>query len=105
MSNSYEGFYEFGDISCNAFVDLLLSINEYELAILASAIGLLISPTITINQQNALGNFFELIGQTILTVNAQAVNLQPNDPSRLELSDRLKKIEIELELLKQTNKH
>lgn len=105
MSNSYEGFYEFGDISCNAFVDLLLSINEYELAILASAIGLLISPTITINQQNALGNFFELIGQTILTVNAQAVNLQPNAPSRLELSDRLKKLEIELELLKQTNKH
>ncbi len=105
MSNSYESIYEFGDISCNAFVDLLLSINEYELTILACAIGLLISPTITINQQNALGNFFELIGQTILTVNAQAVNLQPNAPSRLELNERIKKLEMELNILKREQRH
>lgn len=105
MSNSYEGLYEFGDISCNAFVDLLLGINEYELTILACAIGLLLAPTININQQNSLGNFFELIGQTLLTVNAQAVNLQPNAPSRFELNERLKNLENELNFLKQSHKH
>lgn len=104
--NSTEDMYEFGDMSCNAFVDLLLSLNEYELAILGSAIGFLLAPTITINQQNALGNFFELIGQTLLTINAQAVNLQPTSPSRHQLNEKLKKLEKELNELKrmQNNK-
>ena len=60
-----DSIYEFGDISCNAFVDLLLSLNAYELSILGFAIGALLAPTITVNQQNSLGNFFELIGQTL----------------------------------------
>ena len=98
-NNTYE-MYEFGDMSCNAFVDLLLSLNPYELTILASAIGLLISPTITVNQQNSLGNFFELLGQTILTINAQTINLQPNAPSRQQLNDKIKMLEIEIEQLK-----
>ena len=95
-----DGVYEFGDISCNAFFDLLLSLNEYELTVLGCAIGLLIAPTITTNQQNSLGNFFELVGQVLLTVNAQIVNLQPSAPSRQQLSDRIKKLEQELETLK-----
>ena len=84
-----DGVYEFGDISCNAFVDLLLSLNEYELTVLGCAIGLLIAPTITTNQQNSLGNFFELVGQVLLTVNAQMINQQPNYPSRKELSKKI----------------
>jgi len=98
--NNTDGLYEFGDMSCNAFVDLLLSVNEYELSIIAFAIGMLLSPTITTNQQNALGNFFELIGQTLLTVNAQVINLQPNAPSRLELNEKIKRLERELQELK-----
>ncbi len=92
--------YEFGDMSCNAFVDLLLSLNEYELAILGCAIGLLLAPTITINQQSALGNFFELIGQVLLTTNAQAVNLQPNAPSRQQLAKKIKELEQQINQLK-----
>lgn len=95
-----DGIYEFGDISCNAFVDLLLSLNPYELTILAFAISLLVAPTITINQQNALGNFFELVGQTLLNINAQEVNLQPNAPSRQELNDKINRLEKELAFLK-----
>jgi len=98
--NNTDGLYEFGDMSCNAFVDLLLSVNEYELSIIAFAIGMLLSPTITTNQQNALGNFFELIGQTLLTVNAQVINLQPNAPSRLEINEKIKRLERELQELK-----
>ena len=100
MNNYTDGIYEYGDISCNAFIDLLLSLNEYELTILGVAIGLLLAPTITTNQQNSLGNFFELIGQTLLTINAQAINLQPNAPSREELNNKIKKIEKELNDLK-----
>ena len=96
----YEGIYEMGDISCNAFIDLLLSLNEYELTLLGFAIGFLLSPTITVNQQNSLGNFFELIGQTLLTINAQSVNLQPNAPSRQQLNDKIKRLEEEIKYLR-----
>ena len=85
LDNYTDGVYELGDMSCNAFVNMLLSLNEYELTILGCAIGLLLAPTITVNQQNSLGNFFELVGQVLLTINAQAVNLQPNVPSRQQL--------------------
>ena len=98
--NNTDDMYEFGDMSCNAFVDLLLSLNAYELSILGFAIGILLAPTITVNQQNALGNFFELIGQTLLTVNAQTINLQPNAPSRQQLNEKIKKLEKELQNLK-----
>lgn len=100
MNNATDGVYEFKDMSCNAFIDLLLSLNEYELTILGCAIGLLLAPTITINQQNSLGNFFELVGQVLLTINAQAVNLQPNAPSRNELLSKIQKLEKELEKIK-----
>ena len=99
-----DGSYEFGDISCNAFIDLLLSLNPYELTILACSIALLLAPTITINQQNALGNFFELIGQTLLNINAQEVNLQPNYPSRQELNKKINRLEKELEFIKRNFK-
>lgn len=99
-----DGSYEFGDISCNAFVDLLLSLNPYELTILAFATAIILAPTITVNQQNALGNFFELIGQTLLNINAQEVNLQPNAPSRQELNDKINRLEKELEFLKRNCK-
>lgn len=99
MDNIYD-MHEFGDMSCNAFVDLLLSLNEYELSIFGFAIGMLLSPTITVNQQNSLGNFFELVGQTLLTINAQAINLQPNAPSRQQLNEKIKNLEEEIHSLK-----
>ena len=98
-----DGMYEFGEMSCNAFVDLLLSLNEYELTVLGCAIGLLLAPTITTNQQNSLGNFFELIGQILLTINAQAINLQPYAPGRSELNERINKLEKELESIRRQN--
>ena len=95
--NDYtDGLYELGDMSCNAFINLLLSLNEYELTILGCAIGLLLAPTITVNQQNSLGNFFELIGQVLLTINAQAVNLQPNSPSRQDLYEQIKNLQQQI---------
>jgi len=100
LNDNTDGVYELGDMSCNAFVNLLLSLNEYELTILAFLISLTIAPTITVNQQNSLGNFFELVGQVLLTINAQAVNLQPNAPSRQQLYEKIMKLEKELHDLK-----
>ena len=33
LNDNTDGVYELGDMSCNAFVNLLLSLNEYELTI------------------------------------------------------------------------
>lgn len=96
MDNYTDGLYELGDMSCNAFVNMLLSLNEYELTILGCAIGLILAPTITVNQQNSLGNFFELIGQVLLTINAQAVNSQPNAPSRQQLYEQIKNLQQQI---------
>lgn len=91
---------EFGDMSCNAFIDMLLSLNPYDLTTLAFSIGMILAPTVTISQQYSLGNFFELIGQTLVTINAQESYLQPSSPSRLELNEKIKKLEKELNNLK-----
>jgi len=54
-------------------------IEEYtpsELATLATALGLIIASKFNANQQNVLGNFLEAVGQIILTIAAQAQNIQ-----------------------------
>lgn len=47
-----------------------------ELAILTTAIGIIISSKLNINQQNVVGNFLEGVGQIVLVIAAQAQNLQ-----------------------------
>lgn len=66
--------------------DLLTSLNSYEFATLGFVIGVVLSDGLTSDQLNSLGNFYELIGQTILTIQAQIqigndsnYNIQLND--------------------------
>jgi len=54
-------------------------IEEYtpsELAALATVLGLIIASKFNANQQNVIGNFLEAVGQIILTIAAQAQNIQ-----------------------------
>lgn len=55
------------------------TLNPYEFAFIASLAGFLIAPFLTTNQQNSVGNFFEQIGQTLLTIGSQAVVVQNPD--------------------------
>ncbi len=55
--------------------ELLLSLNPYEFTTLAFIIGIFLCDGLNYNQQQSLGNFFEQLGQTILTVGAQGQNL------------------------------
>lgn len=57
-------------------------IDEYtpeELATLATILGVLIAKELNINQQSVVGNFWEAVGQTILTIQAQIQNIQSQD--------------------------
>ena len=76
---------EFNDFINNDFVSLsdwLFSLNPYEFTMIATLIGFIISPQLNLNEQNSLGNFFELLGQVILTINAQASTLEANNTNK-----------------------
>ena len=76
MNKNNNHFENFINQDFGSFSDWLSSLNAYEFTAIAVLIGFAISPTLTINQQNSLGNFLELVGQLILTVNAQATTVK-----------------------------
>lgn len=53
------------------FANWIYSLNGYEFTIIATLVAIVIAPPLSINQQNSLGNFFEQVGQTLLTIAAQ----------------------------------
>ena len=65
---------------------------------LATILGFIIANGLTINEQNAVGNFIELISQVILTINAQGSNLQAQN-SNSSVSEQLDLIKKQIELL------
>lgn len=50
----------------------IFNIPPDEFALLAAFLGVGIADQLDVNEQNSIGNFIELIGQTILTISAQA---------------------------------
>lgn len=48
-----------------------MTLSPLEFTTLGVILGYLLSCNLTIDQQNSLGNWFELVGQIILTFNAQ----------------------------------
>ena len=69
-------FNSFKNTSISSFIDQLLTLNGTELSVLACLLGYSLTINTTINQQSALGNFFELLGQFILTSSSQSYNLK-----------------------------
>ena len=83
----------------NSFSNWLFSLDAYTFTLIATVAGFIISPELTINQQNSLGNFFELLGQVILTINAQNTTLQQNNKKTSGINYNLEKPTVEEELL------
>ena len=74
-----------------------------EFALIAALLGVGLANKLDVNEQNSLGNFLELIGQTILTVSAQE-QLQQELKEKKKQNEHLKmQIEIlekQMELIK-----
>ena len=75
-------FSKFVNQDYKSFSEWLFSLNAYEFTLIATIAGFLISPKLTINEQNSLGNFFELLGQVILTINAQGSTLNQSNSAK-----------------------
>jgi len=54
-----------------SFSTFLSNLSPLEFTTLGCLIGLIITPQLNSNEQNSIGNFFELVGQVILTAQAQ----------------------------------
>lgn len=57
------------------YADFLNRLSPNELGIIASLTGLYLAQGLSANQQNAIGNFLEAIGQIIQCLGAQQQNL------------------------------
>lgn len=95
-----EQYEKFINQDFNLFADWLFSLNAYEFTIIATIIGFAISPTLTVNQQNSLGNFFELLGQVILTINAQNTTLNQLKTKHSSIKPHFETDSLENEILK-----
>ena len=73
-----ETFKNFMNQDYKTFSKALFSLNAYEFALVATLIGFAIGPTLSTVEQNSLGNFFETIGQILLTLNAQNLTIDAN---------------------------
>lgn len=78
---------------------IILKLSPFEFVTYATIIGYLLSVNLTVNEQNSLGNWFELIGQIILTFNAQgSINIPPSPKDYLTLKKKVEEIEKKLGL-------
>lgn len=69
-----------------SFADWLMTLTPFEFTTLGTIIGYIISYNLTINQQNSIGNWLELVGQIVLTFNAQGSG-QINNPTCQEFNE------------------
>ncbi len=73
-----EEFKNFINQDYKSIASWLFSLSPYEFTLLSTATGYLLTPNLSINELNSLGNFLILIGQIMLTVNAQAITKLQN---------------------------
>lgn len=62
--------------------ELLLTLNPYEFSTFAFILGVVLSNGLNSNQLNSIGNFYELLGQTILTIQSQVQLHASTEPSQ-----------------------
>ena len=76
------------------FTDWIFSLSGLDYTIAATTIAIILSKNLNINEQNSVGNFFFLIGQVLITMNAQDITQSeridnPTNISNGELNRRI----------------
>ena len=76
------------------FNDWIFSLSGLDYTIAAVTIAIILSKGLDVNEQNSVGSFFFLIGQVLITMNAQNITrsekiLNPNNLSNGELNQKI----------------
>lgn len=96
--------YDYETQEIKNFASWILSLSPLEFTTLGTVIGYILSCTLTVQEQNSLGNWLELVGQILLTFNAQGSSQLPPSPAQYcHLVDKVKSLERELDNLKKQN--
>ena len=78
----------------------ILNLSPFEFTTTATILGYMLSLILTTSEQNSVGNWFELVGQILLTFNAQGSNELPPSPKQfIDLENKVKEIEKMLKQL------
>ena len=107
MSQNHTPFDDFLNADYASIGDYIFSLSGTEYAIIGALLGLVIGSKLTINQQNSVGNFLELVGQTLLAISAQEYNRKSqNNPQNInqDILNKINKLEEELNKIKRANK-
>ena len=106
MDENQTPFDEFLNCDYASIGDFLFNLSGVEYGVIGALLGLLISTKLTINQQNSIGNFLELVGQTLLAISAQEYNRKSNNSSQntnQDILNKIHKLEEELNKIKRAN--
>lgn len=82
---------------CNPLIKLkntFFSLSPYEITAVGTILAFLISPGLTNNEQNTFGNWLEMVGQIILTIQAQGSSYINNNVSTADFNILLEKLNI-----------
>ena len=70
-----------------------------QFTLLAYLFGVLVADNLNSNEQNSIGNFFEALGQSILTINAQQQLQQSQQENQQQVLQQIDLMKKQLELL------
>lgn len=90
----------------NSFSEWIFSLSGLDFTIAATTIAILMSTKLSTDQQNSIGNFFFLIGQVLITMNAQDVTKFDNidNPRNVSIGDLDRRVNfLYQELMKYKN--
>ena len=87
------------------FTDWIFSLSGIDYTIAAVTIGVIMSKGLDVNEQNSVGSFFFLVGQVLITINAQNITQteridNPTNISNGELNRRIEFLFNELNNIK-----
>ncbi len=90
INNSNNNFFDdLSNYDFKGFSQFLASLSPLEFSTIGSVLGILLSIPLTSSELNSLGNFLELVGQVMLTYQAQLELITPSYPENEEFQ-RLK---------------
>lgn len=78
-------FDEFTNINYKQISSILKNLSPLEFTSIGCLIGLIISVPLTSDELNSLGNFFELVGQVMLTYQAQMETLSDRNAKQTDI--------------------
>mgnify|MGYP004510771111 CR=1 FL=1 len=82
MNNEY--FNNFTNQNYSALSNWLDKLDPYEFSLVGVLAAYLIAPSLDANEQNSIGNFFEEIGQILLTIAAQQITVTQSNQNNKE---------------------